>query len=150
MKVKYIPFVNLPFWWKSIINLIIPSLILSQKSLRKPKLIPSDLGLLWLSQSQIVAFTSSNLNSLINLTPSMDDKVRNWRLSAPGPLTLRASKLAAKWEKIALRTLPTPSTWTPSTRIEEIKLPQRRLDMTPWKNFEFASHSLSKVNWDWC
>jgi hypothetical protein len=56
----------------------------NQKSLKKPKLIPSDPGLLKLSQSQIAALTSASEKGVVRLLHSATDNPLNSRFFTPG------------------------------------------------------------------
>jgi hypothetical protein len=73
-------------------NLITSPLISAQKSLKKPKLIPSGHGLLKLSQSHIAALTSTSEKGLVRLLRSTTDSVLKQRLPTPGLPTVLALK----------------------------------------------------------
>jgi hypothetical protein len=72
------------------------------------------------------------------------------KLSTPGRTTRLALKCDSKCENTACLMGCTPSCGTPSTWIEDIAFPSRRLARTEWKYLEFASPSLSHFERDFC
>jgi len=114
MNELFTPLTILPFEWNSVITLMNSSLMSSQNSFTKPKLTPSSLGLLELSQAYTALCTSSSENSRTKSYASVLLRTLKFKLVGIGlTLTPIAAKWLWKWSTTALFISSTPHNLLP-------------------------------------